>query len=361
MTHDTEPNNKPYDIGMACVLVYQNYGSAFTNFALYNLLCDSGKSVLLINQPLCSEIRPDGPQNFDVWQYPSYSRKEFCKDSSELSQQGRLCKKIIVGSDQLFNYEIYKRIDGFTKLSWVDDDTDKVSYATSFGINEILGDEYERADFKRCIRRFRHISVRERGAVELIKRNFNISSTCVLDPVFMCNTEHYMRLISSVPEQPNTTGLFCYILDPEREKENIIKRVSNDLKLPVTVLSDMWRSADNIASLWQMESLTGLSNEQWLAKLYNSEYVITDSFHCLCFALIFNKPFIAVYNRLRGSERQLSLLETVGLEYRLITEGADEGLINELVRTSVNWESVNSILEREREYSSHWFENNVLK
>lgn len=56
----------------------------------------------------------------------------------------------------------------------------------------------------------------------------------------------------------------------------------------------------------------------WLKLLQNADYVVTDSFHCVCFSLIFEKQFICVVNPERGISRLDSLLGIFGLRDRLI-------------------------------------------
>ena len=56
----------------------------------------------------------------------------------------------------------------------------------------------------------------------------------------------------------------------------------------------------------------------WLKCFAKSKFVITDSFHGMCFALIFNKPFIVIANYGRGIERFESLLDMCNLNDRLI-------------------------------------------
>lgn len=45
--------------------------------------------------------------------------------------------------------------------------------------------------------------------------------------------------------------------------------------------------------------LNKLEISKWIAYFYNCKYIITDSFHGLCFSLIFKKPYIALKNRNR--------------------------------------------------------------
>lgn len=45
---------------------------------------------------------------------------------------------------------------------------------------------------------------------------------------------------------------------------------------------------------------------------------MTDSFHGVCFAIIFNKPFAVYINKDRGASRFYSLLKLLHLEERII-------------------------------------------
>ncbi len=348
-----------FDFGLTCVQVYQNYGSAFTNYAMYKVLKDYGKSVLLTEQPRSSYISPDTPHNFAVWPYPEGDCARIYESKEEMRELNGICESFLVGSDQLFNYEIYRQIDGFVKLEWVDDERDKFSYATSFGINEILGSYEERESFRRCLARFKAVSVRERAAEKLMKDEFKISATAVLDPVFLCKREHYIKMLAPFKSQAARGSVFCYILDPGEEKERIIRSVCERTKKNYFAVSDMWRTEENLKHLWSLKSYVGIKNETWLANIYFSDFVITDSFHALCFALIFNKQFIVLSNKLRGNDRFINLLSLLGLTHRLVKNTGDSD-INALVKESVDYLKINEILKREIIFSEIWLERYIL-
>lgn len=351
---------KKFDIGMACVQVYQNYGSAFTNYALYKTLRDYGKDVLLINQPMTSEIKPNTPQNFIKSPFHVYDKAKYFTNKDEMKSLNKICKKFIVGSDQLFNYEIYKRIDGFVKLDWVDDVHDKVSYSTSFGINKILGSVDEQKHFGECLKRFKKVSVRESAGVPLVKENFGIDAECVMDPVFICKKEHYEELFKDVKTGIESDKVFCYILDPEKEKEQLINTVCETLGKEHYVVADMWRTQENLDTLWTLTTNLKVKNELWMANIANSSFVVTDSFHGLCFAVIFNKPFIVLHNKNRGNARFESLLKMIGYEERLIPANTPKEKIIELANKPIDFAKVNEILNNEKQSSIKWFEENVI-
>ena len=353
-------DEKEFDLGIACVKVYKNYGSAFTNLALYKYLLDSGQRVLLIEQPLSSEISPLSPQNFIDSPYRLEDCARIYSDKEDMRSLNRRCRAFLVGSDQLFNYEIYKRIDGFTKLDWVDDGIDKYCYATSLGVNNLLGPPDEQEDFIRSLKRFDAVSVRERGSRDLLKNGFGIDVACVLDPVFLCEKKHYIEMLTPYKSLASKGYAFCYILDPDRKKQRIIEDVINAIGCNYFAVSDMWRDEGNIKSLWDLLTHTHIKNEVWLANIYCSDFVITDSYHALCFSLIFKKQFIVLPNEKRGNDRFESLLEITGLRDRLLLEGAGTDEIKRLINERIDYSAVSKIIEKERDISEEWISKRVL-
>jgi hypothetical protein len=83
--------------------------------------------------------------------------------------------------------------------------------------------------------------------------------------------------------------------------------------------------------------------EEWLEGFRDAKFVVTDSFHGCVFAIIFNIPFIALDNPLRGTSRIRSLLQTFGLQDRLIT--TLDGFDTKLVSDAIDWNHVNRVRE----------------
>ncbi|MDR1497024.1 MAG: polysaccharide pyruvyl transferase family protein [Puniceicoccales bacterium] len=75
--------------------------------------------------------------------------------------------------------------------------------------------------------------------------------------------------------------------------------------------------------------------------------MVTDSFHGTVFAIIFNKPFVALGNARRGMARFHSLLATFGLEDRLLSAETAPASLHAKLREPVDWEKTNAIRERE--------------
>ena len=97
--------------------------------------------------------------------------------------------------------------------------------------------------------------------------------------------------------------LFCYVLDRNTIKDNIIKDIAKNMKLtPYYVNANVYDSYSPIKDRIQP------AVEKWLYGFRDSDYVITDSFHACVFSIIFHKQFAVIGNEERGMARFNSLL-----------------------------------------------------
>ena len=92
--------------------------------------------------------------------------------------------------------------------------------------------------------------------------------------------------------------------------------------------------------------------EQWLRSFRDSSYVITDSFHACVFSILFHKQFIVIGNQSRGLARFHSLLSLFGLEDRMVIENLDVSLCDR----PIDWDRVDTILKKWREFSKSFLE-----
>jgi hypothetical protein len=81
--------------------------------------------------------------------------------------------------------------------------------------------------------------------------------------------------------------------------------------------------------------------------------VVTNSFHGLCFAIIFHRPFVVYCPPEKSPTRQLNLLTRVGLENRLV-RSLDQ--LDDVFNVEINWAEVDSRLEKERAQSLAFLE-----
>lgn len=351
-----------YDIGLVGIYAVDNYGGELTQYALYQTLTDLGYSVLMIAQPLNSIIKPnpEGAHLFERDPYAQWDKSRYFANIAEMKFLNRQCKVFVTGSDQMFNNNLYKEFNKYMTQNFVMDNHCKIAYAASFGHDRIWGTDQERAAESFFMKKFDYFSVRETSAVEICKKEFGVDAIRVLDPVFLCQQDRFEKLIamgsSEIPKKPY---LFAYILDPDRGKEEILRDYSGKHRLTIKAITDQYfYSKDDIDRMWDIETATGVSMESWIAHIAKSEFVITDSFHGMCMAILNHRQFVVIVNKLRGETRFASLLHMLGLEQRMIYSIIElkEKLDN---LSPIDYEKVDRILETEKERSIQWLCNAI--
>lgn len=243
----------------------------------------------------------------------------------------------VVGSDQVWR-KPYTYIP-HNLLNFVKNDTPKISYAASFGRDDL--DEYGDkliAKTKKLAQRFDAISVREDSGVDIVKEHWGLEAEHHVDPTLLLNAADYSKLIDEPTSELYAPDgdLFSYVLDTNESKQGIADIVAKSQGLKVfTVIDGDENNGKPMPPV-----------EQWLRSFRDAKYVVTDSFHGTVFSIIFNKPFIAIGNKERGLARFTSLLKMFGLEDRLVTS-ADE-VTDELINKPIDWNAVNARVKAEQ-------------
>lgn len=93
------------------------------------------------------------------------------------------------------------------------------------------------------------------------------------------------------------------------------------------------------------------SVEDFLSGIKHAEIVFTDSFHALCFSLLFHKPFYA-FSRKLFNGRVEDILRMTGLYDRYVSPDASCESCG-----SIDWERIDSLLAEKRKESGTWLIN----
>ena len=252
---------------------------------------------------------------------------------------------IIVGSDQvwrpLYSINIRDFFVDFTNKS-----IKKISYAASFGVDTWEYSLELTNEFKSAINKFQFISVRETSGLELCSNNLDVKAKVVLDPTLLLEKQVYIDLFKDTHKKNNNKYLFSYLLDNNTNKESILQFVNSKLNLQN-------KEIINPNSYIETPSI-----EDWLSSIYYSDFVITDSFHGAVFSIIFQKDFLVVLNKERGSTRFISLLKILNLEDRIIYSNLD---IDAKLKNNINYVEVEKILHKEIKKSLQFLEESLLK
>ncbi|EHO82830.1 polysaccharide pyruvyl transferase family protein [Fusobacterium ulcerans] len=256
-----------------------------------------------------------------------------CKNFKELRKLNENFDIFIVGSDQ-----VWRSLGKYTPIyffNFVNNEKRKISYSASFGVDYWEDKTEITTEVKKLIKRFDYISVREKSGVKICNEIFEVTAKVVLDPTLMLEKEEYNIILEEYKNKGHLKNKYVayMVLDEEKNLNNLGNDISKKLNIPVLNIKG------KILKFFNKEMFIYNKVSQWLTYLKDSEMVITDSFHCTVFAIIFNKNFIVIANKKRGISRLENLLSELGLEERLIYN-LEEVSKNNILNKEINYEII---------------------
>ena len=172
-------------------------------------------------------------------------------------------------------------------------------YPASFGNDVWDENEGTTAMANEALGKFHAVSVRELSGVNIATEVFSVDAVHVLDPTLLIGRSFFEKIIKINSNQESVPTVVYYKLDIDSDFTAVINNVSNTLDC----------DAKNIYYKPTSRGNEYYPVEEWLGFIRDSRIVVTDSFHCICFAILFNKPFICYPNNKRGLARLESLLD----------------------------------------------------
>lgn len=333
---------KKYDFGIIGWWYSTNYGAALTSYALYSaietlgyrpILLDISKPLARWNSAIENKLNVDRQFIYHHCEVsPAYS------SSVELRDANDLCEGFVIGSDQLWNlWPGQQAAEGSIYfLDFATEEKQKVAYATSFGADEVSCTSDEKTVISCLMQRFDGISVREKSGVQLCRDIFHTDAELVLDPVFLCDAEKY-RILSNKGEHavisPGERFITAYILQYTKEKEEYIQQLAQKLECKIVLILDL--NPNNRSNQWTLPISMDISVEDWLYYIANAEMVLTDSYHGMCFSIIFQQNFVVLPPR-DGFERFHTLASLLDIEDRIIFD-MKEILTNEYLLDTIDY------------------------
>ncbi|MBD5448978.1 MAG: glycosyltransferase [Lachnospiraceae bacterium] len=342
-----------FDIALVCLWGI-NYGNAMTNYALHAFLQVQGKKVVVLDN-YC----PLKPIN----QFKEFAERHYILSSEyfpahDYEMLNGCCDAFVVGSDQSWNYfsAKYYKYGNYFLLDFVKNNKKKASYGTSFGeakaaVSAEIG--------QKLYQDFHAISVREEFGVELCRNMYGVNASWVLDPVFLLNKRDYDALLDSMPIREKEPYIAVYFLNPTEEKRKLclqIQQQIGSIKL-INIMDANLRSVDYYFRMLEYDNIrTELPVEEWLSYMRNASFIITDSYHGTCFAMIFEKNFVTVINRQSARFETFDLFPEI--RGRIIENNAQYEAAKFI--EDIDYDAVNKKLEAEIEKSKQFIRENIL-
>lgn len=246
--------------------------------------------------------------------------KEKYFNSSELEATEEMYDSFIVGSDQVWNYKCIRGDKAFL-LDFVKSGNKKNSYAASLG--KMTEEELELMNFSKYLAEYNQISVREKDGFDIINKCCEKDIDICLDPTLLLEKVDWSKI-----SQYNETKKFVLVYSVNLPKKviEIGRKIASErgLKLIVVTLENKYTPMKN------EENQSFCTPQSLLGYFENAEYVVTNSFHGTVFSIINQREFITIKNDKTGldNSRLETLLESLGLESRLVDEYKTNDLIN---------------------------------
>lgn len=338
-----------------------NFGAVLLAFAMQRIVLKAGFTPYILNYNpnfknywKLSFIRGlIAGLNFLKFKYSFLNTTRLYTSEKALRASNQDFDRYIFGSDQIWRYAIAKENFGVYFGRFVQDSKRLISYAASFGKDtwdEATEDKTK--TISGLLKRFDAISVREDSGVRICREVFGVDAQEVLDPTLLLDASEYAPILNTA--RINTS--FDYFAISALDKSELLDFAKEQ------IAKKFCTSGINILS--KSVSIFGLKRriyrpvEDWLKLLRDSKFVLTDSFHCCVFAILFRKQFICLSNENRGNSRLESLFAKLGLESRLVK---DKNSMLRALSEGIDYDSVFLRLEKQRRQSTSFMESELSK
>lgn len=234
-----------------------------------------------------------------------------CHTREDLARASKVLDCCIMGSDQIWNPAIttHRTLRYFG--DFLPDGVRRFSYGASFGYDSWRFPELT-DDVRKLLTCFNAVSVRENEGVSICHDVFGCDAVKVLDPTLLLGD--FSSLLCKPAFKDAVVG-FKFV--PSEPYYGLMRQIARELEsFPVLMegLSKMvFKAGMRVRRCWFP------SPQTWVTNIANARFVVTDSFHCMVFAILFKKEFVVIPSNSALLSRMTSLLGDLGLDDRLFS------------------------------------------
>ncbi len=359
------------NVGILTYHFSNNYGAVLQAYALTEKLRQLGHTPLIINR---TPIKPDilhrlyrlfNSNSSWFWRGFRKSALQYLKPMTEpfYTDVDLACgikryplDAIIVGSDQIWR----NTMCGYSYfLNFLDENSPlkRISYAASFGISHWDTKRSDTQLIKDLLHRFDNISVRENSGIEILDKVFGVkSANLVLDPTMLHDAGFYEDNIIHKTVRVSPSGkVVSYILG--KSAVNMValaNQFATDKELKHKDLYWLKKDLKKLGLLNFEGSQSHIHVEEWLREIRDAEYIVTNSFHCAVFSILFKKRFVVLEYELGGNDRLRTLLDSLNIGWHLCST---EDNISEVLERDTDYDMVFNRLSLLRDKSTDFIVN----
>lgn len=262
-------------------------------------------------------------------------------DLAELRELNNIYDVFITGSDQVWNRK-WSGLDKTYFLSFAECGK-KYSYAASFGVDNIS--PQDERECKKLLYDFSAISVRENSGSALIAKILNRSAEVSLDPTCLFDKD-FWRKKATLPQESGYVLL--YTLEKSDKLINLARSLARKHNAKVKFITDA------IKKKLEFDYCSFLSPTEFVGLFANAGYVITNSFHGLMFATIFEKKVYLAYQERAGApnSRLKDFINEFGMEQCVVSTDS-------CIDVKLDYRSIKQKMNQKQGFTKEYF-NNIL-
>jgi hypothetical protein len=253
---------------------------------------------------------------------------------------------VITGSDQTWNincplWTVHGRTTDYSQAYFLAfaGHSRRASFAASISNTS----KEELYPYKNLLHKYDYITIREAETKERIEAVTGKDAHVILDPVFLLNGEEWIRELNITSESMiHEPYILLYSLHSNRRIFSwlsAIRQFARERNLAIVCITP--RAFMRVKDIIQIYDAGPLD---FLSLFIHASYTFVDSFHGVCFSVIFRKSFLALGNKYNaGDTRKTSLLGGFGLEGRIIN---DENDINNYSGVDLDYSGYENAINR---------------
>ena len=248
-----------------------------------------------------------------VHKYLQMTDRVYTTADLELEDPGFDC--YICASDVIWKFNEFDGFDlGFFLGSKAMDYKHKIAYAASRGVPYEYPDD-QREFFVHYLKDFDAIAAREQSVADDVKRLVGKDAPVVLAPVLLHDAKFYEKVLVK-PKEEN----YVLLYSPEERTKNTTLAAQEYCKKHGKLLVEI--SSFPLVG-WLLKGKYEVDHvfrydvgpDEWIGYFKYADHVFTNSFHAVCFSILFKKQFTVGS---RAGDKVSHLLEMFGLTHRQI-------------------------------------------
>jgi len=351
---------------------FTNYGSALQSWALHqaidrqgqgrwqSVLVDYCPDILRDKDPLdpmknmwdqdetslrmCRLSLPAIRENyykFDRFYHEQFRRtaKGYTSENFNAVVRDEKLDGFVCGSDTIFCMDEFGFDDGYYANYPCMKEGYSVSYAASFGDPTLTPEVC--ATLNERLQNFKAFGLREDQMVPYVQEHTNVPVQRVVDPTLLLTSQDYDRI--AAPKQEEEKYLLLYARRYNAEMEAYAERIAKEKGLKIIEISLRATNAEKHRMFYE----AGV--EEFLSLVKHADYVVTNSFHGMIFAVQYRRPFV-IFSRFQCNNKIDEILGLFGLSDRILVS-REQGAVDQ-----IDYDAVHSRIAQAREKSLAFLE-----